>query len=176
MKDKQKKTKKEPKENISIQKSEFTAMVEKARKSDEYYDKWLRLQAEVENTRKRLNKEKEEFIKFANEDIIMRLLPIIDNFDRALASIRHTEESDAVLEGVKLVQKELHSLFKDYGVEAVKSIGEKFDPHVHEAIAVVETDDHQEDTVVEEIQTGYKLNGRLLRPSVVKVSKKKNQN
>ncbi len=72
-----------------------------------------------------------------------------------------------------MVQKELHSLFKDHGVEEVEAVGKRFDPHLHEAIAVVETDDHPDETVVEEIQRGYKLMGRLLRPSIVKVSKKK---
>ena len=161
------------KKSISLSKEEFEGLNEKAQSSEEHYDKWLRCQAEVENTKKRLEKEKAEFFKFANEDLIIRLLPIVDNFDRALGSVKHTKASDAVLEGVKLVQKELHSLFKDYGVERVKSVGEKFDPHLHEAIAVVETDDHPEDTVIEEIQTGYTLKGRLVRPSIVKVTKKK---
>ena len=77
------------------------------------------------------------------------------------------------MEGIKLVQKELHNLFRDHGVEEIKSINEKFNPHLHEAIATVETEEHPEDTVVEEIQRGYTLKGRLLRPAIVKVSKKK---
>lgn len=153
---------------------EIKELSEKANKADEYYDKWLRCRAELENTKKRLDREKEEFLKFANEDLIIRLIPAIDNFDRALASVRHTEESDAVLEGVKLVQRELHNILKDYGVKEVKSTGEKFDPHLHEAIGVVETGDFPEDTIVEEIQKGYTLNGRLVRPAVVKVSKRRN--
>lgn len=160
------------KTKITLSKEEFDKLNDKAKSSDEYYDKWLRLQAELENTRKRLDKEKQEFFKFANEDLIIRLFPIVDNFDRALASVKHTKESDAVLEGIKIVQKELHSLFKDHGVEAVRAVGEKFNPHLHEAIAVVQTDEYPEDTVVEEIQTGYTLKGRLMRPSIVKVSKR----
>jgi molecular chaperone GrpE len=152
---------------------ELEQLREKARKADEYYDRMLRAQAELENTKKRLTKEKDEFMKFANEDLIMRLLPIVDNFDRALASVKHTKESDAILQGIRMVQKELHSLFRDHGVEVIKSVGERFDPHLHEAIAVVESQDHPEDTVVEEIQTGYTLRGRLIRPSIVKVSKRK---
>lgn len=161
------------KSKVTLSKKEFDSLAEKAKKCDEYYDMWLRSQAELENAKKRLNKEKEEFLKFANEDLVIRLLPIVDNFDRALASVKHTEESDAILEGIKIMQRELHNLFTDYGVEAIKSVGEKFDPHFHEAIAVVESDEYPEDTVLEEIQTGYTLNGRLIRPSVVKVSKKK---
>lgn len=161
------------KKNVSLTKEEFEGLSEKARNAEEHRDKWLRCQAELENTKKRLEKEKAEFLKFAHEDLIMRLLPIVDNFDRAIISVKHTEESDAVLKGVKLVQKELHALFRDYGVERVKSVGERFDPHVHEAIAVVETDEHPEDIVIEEIQPGYTLKGRLVRPSIVKVTKNK---
>jgi len=163
------------KEEITLPKTEFDTLNEKAKRSDECYDKWLRSQAELENTKKRLDREKSDFIKFANEDLIIRLLPIADNFDRALASVKRTEESDAVLEGIKMVQKELSALFRDYGAEKVKSVGEKFNPHLHEAIAVIETDEYPEDTVVEEIQTGYTLKGRLIRPSIVKVSKKKQE-
>lgn len=168
----EKKSKKSAKSKASLLKEELAGLKNKAAKLEEYHDKWLRAHAELENTKKRLEKEKQEFLKFANEELIIRLLPIIDNFDRALASVKHTKESDAVLEGIKLVQKELHTLFKDFGVEVVKGVGEHFNPHLHEAIAVVETDDAPEDTVVEEIQTGYTLNGRLIRPSIVKVSKK----
>lgn len=160
---------------FNITKEEVDALMEKAKKSEEYHDKWLRACADGENTRKRLQKEKEEFIRFANEDLILRLLPIVDNFDRATVSVKHTPELDAVLKGIKLVQKELHSLFKDFGVEVIESVGKKFDPHLHEAIAVVETNEHEEDTIVEEIQAGYTLNGRLVRPCIVKVSKKKQE-
>lgn len=167
-----KKLKKEPKQQISLSKEEHAALNEKAKKGDEYYDTLLRLQAEVENTKKRLNREKEDFFKFANETLILRLLPAVDNFDRAIASVKHTEESDAIMEGVKIVLNQLHVILKDYGVEAIKALGVKFDPHMHEAVAMVETDEHPEDTVTEEIQKGYTLNGRLIRPSIVKVSKK----
>ncbi|MBL7069395.1 MAG: nucleotide exchange factor GrpE [Candidatus Omnitrophica bacterium] len=160
---------------ITLPREEFDKLNARAKKSDEYYDKWLRSQAELENTKKRLDREKSDFIKFANEDLIVRLLPIADNFDRALLSVRHTKESDAVLEGIKMVQKELSTLFNDYGAEKVKSVGEKFNPHIHEAIAVVESDEYPEDTVVEEIQTGYTLKGRLIRPSIVKVSKRREE-
>jgi molecular chaperone GrpE len=162
---------KRPDEKIVLPNEEFEALNEKAKKCDEYHDKMLRAFAELDNTKKRLFKEKEEFLKFANEELILRLLPIVDNFDRALASVKHTKETDAVLNGIRLVQKEFHSLFKDHGVEAIESVGKKFDPHLHEAIAVVESDECPEDTVVEEVQRGYTLKGRLVRPSIVKVSK-----
>jgi len=159
-------------EEIMLSREEFEVLKEKTEKSEEYHDKMLRAYAELDNAKKRLQKEKEDFLKFANEDIISRFLPIVDNFDRAMASVKHTEETDAVLSGIRLVQRELHSLFKDHGVEVIECNGEKFDPHLHEAIAVVESDEHPDDTVVEEVQRGYMMKGRLIRPSIVKVSKK----
>ncbi|MEE8359530.1 MAG: nucleotide exchange factor GrpE [Candidatus Omnitrophota bacterium] len=160
-------------EEIKLSRSEFEVLTEKAKISEDYHDKMLRAYAELDNTKKRLQKEKEEFIKFANEDFILRLLPIVDNFDRAMVSVKHTEETDAVLSGIKLVQRELHNIFKDHGVEVIECVGGKFDPHLHEAITVVESDEHPDDTVIEEVQRGYTMNGRLIRPSIVKVSKKK---
>jgi len=162
------------KKDITLPKEEFDSLNQKAKEAGEHYDKWLRCQAELENAKKRLDKEKTEFLKYANEDLIIRMLPTVDNFDRALASVKHTKESDALIEGIRIVQRELHAILNDYGVKAIKSIGEKFDPHYHEAIAVVESDKYPEDTVVEEIQAGYTLNGRLIRPSIVKVCKKGN--
>jgi molecular chaperone GrpE len=172
-KEKKKGDAKKTKDSVTLDKTEYDTLKQDARNGTESHDKMLRAYAELENTKKRLHKEKDEFVRFANEGLILRLLPIVDNFDRALASVKHTEETDAVLSGIRMVQKELHSLFKDHGVEEVEAVGRKFDPHFHEAIAVVETDDHPDDTVLEEIQRGYTLNGRLMRPSIVKVSKKR---
>ena len=117
----EKKAQKDPvhAEEIKLSKPEFEVLTEKAKISEDYHDKMLRAYAELDNTKKRLQKEKEEFIKFANEDFILRLLPIVDNFDRAMVSVKHTEETDAVLSGIKLVQREFHSLFKDHGEEVI---------------------------------------------------------
>ncbi len=161
------------KESVTLGRDEYETLKAEAEKSRDNHESMLRACAELENTKKRLEKEKNEFLRFANEELILRLLPIVDNFDRALASVKHTRETDAVLSGIRMVQKELHGLFKDHGVEEVAAVGKKFDPHLHEAIAVVETEEHPEETVVEEIQRGYTLNGRLIRPSIVKVSKKR---
>ncbi len=166
----------ETKTEIAISKAELESLNAKAKRSDEYYDNLIRLQAEVQNTKKRLDKEKQGFLKFANQELISRLLPIIDNFDRAMSSVKHTKETDGVLQGIMLVQKELHEVLKNYGVEVVKGAGEKFDPHLHEAVGVVESDEYPDDTVVEELQKGYTMNGRLIRPSKVKVSKRMSKN
>ena len=162
-------------EKVSLPKAEHEALLEKAKKGDEYYDKWLRTHADFENTRKRLEKEKMEFLRFANEDLIVELLPIIDNLDRAINSHKDPEK-DPHLKGVLLIKDELHKLLERHGVAKIKSVGEKFDPNFHEAMMLVESEKYQEDMVVEELQSGYTMHSKLIRPASVKVSKKKGEN
>ena len=131
---------------------------------------------EYDNTRKRIEKEKWEHLKFANEDIISKLFPIVDNFDMALVAMDKAKDKAAVMDGIKLVQKEFHRILDENGVERIKTVGEQFDPHVHEAVSMVETDEHPDGTVLEEVRAGYMLNKRLLRPAQVLVAKNvKNQ-
>ena len=139
--------------------------------SEKYHDRLLRLRAEFENFRKRMEKEKTEFLRYANEQLIFALLPVMDNFGRAISSARENQNVEAVLEGVSMIEKGLADVLDKFGVKQIRSMGEKFDPHRHEAIGVVESKEHSEDTIVEELQKGYLLNDRLIRPAVVKVAK-----
>ncbi len=141
--------------------------------AEEFKDKYLRAHAELDNARKRLIKEKEEYIKFANEDILSAILYVIDNFDRALEHMNGTQKVESILEGIKIIQKQFHSFLEQNGMKRIESLGKKFDPAVHEAIEHVETDEDKDSIVMEEIQAGYLLNDRLLRPAAVKVGKKK---
>ncbi len=168
-----KKEKKEAK--IALSKKEHEALALKAKERDEYYDKWLRVHADFENTRKRLEKEKIEFLKFANEDIILQLLPIIDNFDRAINSHKVHGKDDPHLKGIILIKDELHKLIESYGVAKIKSVGEKFNPELHEAVMAVESQEDPDGTILEELQAGYTMHGRLIRPASVKVSKKEDK-
>ena len=162
------------KETISLRKKEYDELTANAAKGEEYYNKWLRVHADFENVKKRLEKEKVEFLKFANEDLILQILPIVDNFDRAINSRGTSDKEDPHLKGLFLIKDDLHKLLETYGVEKVKSVGEKFNPEFHEAVMVVESDDHpEEEMVLEELQAGYTMHGRLIRPASVKVSKKK---
>lgn len=130
----------------------------------------LRIRADFENTKKRLEREKESAIKFANERLLEEILPIVDNFDRAMTSLSEGHDPEKVKQGLKIAQDELHQILEEHGVEVVKSVGEFFDPNVHEAVAVVESGTNaKEGTIVDEIQRGYLLNGRLLRPSRVRI-------
>ena len=157
--------------NTAFGAEDLEELRKKARERDEYHDKWLKVHAEYENTRKRLEREKYNHIKFANEGIIARLFPIVDNFDMAFASMEKAEDKDAVMEGIRLVQKEFHRILDENGVEKIKTEGEAFDPNLHEAVCVENTDKVEDGFILSEMRPGYTLNGRLLRPAQVKVAK-----
>jgi molecular chaperone GrpE len=132
-------------------------------------DKYVRLQAEFLNFKKRTEKEKSNLYKFANEKLFGELLPLMDNMERALAS---TESgSDGIVDGLKMIKKSLDDLFAKNGVEAIESMGQAFDPELHHAVMSDESDDHEAEHVIEEFQKGYKLNDKVIRHSMVKVSK-----
>jgi molecular chaperone GrpE len=132
-------------------------------------EQMLRVRAEGENFRKRLQREKDDFVRFAREGFIRDLLPVKDNLERALA---HAEDDPAsIVDGVKLTLEQFASILQGMGVEEITSRGEPFDPARHEAMAQVESDDCAPNTVVDELQKGYTLHGRLLRPAMVTVAK-----
>ena len=147
--------------------------MEDEEKQKEQLDQLLRLKADFENTKKRLEREKQDSIKFANEKLLVEILPIVDNLDRALASLSEGHDPSKVMQGLKLAQQELHGVLEEHGVEQVKAAGEPFDPQLHEAVGVVETPDEKDGTVVDEVQRGYLLNGRLIRPSRVRIAQNK---
>ncbi len=166
-----KSVKKEEKKKVELTQEEYDDLVVKADERDEFYNKWLTVHAEYENTRKRMEKEQLMGIKFANEGIISRLFPIVDNFDMALDAMDKADDKAAVMDGIKLVQKEFHRVMDESGVEQIKTVGEEFDPNVHEAVQAVETDEQPDGTILEEVRSGYLLNGRLLRAAQVIVVK-----
>ena len=135
----------------------------------ELYERLLRKQAELENIRKRLQREKEDFLQHATGELIRALLPALDSFDRAL---KHRDASVAAkyYEGVELIHKELLDVLRRAGLSEVETVGKTFDPHVHQAVEMVEAAGHRDQEIVEELQRGYKLKQRLLRPAIVKVA------
>ena len=135
---------------------------------DSLLDRLARAQAEFENARRRAAKEQQDFRDFATVDAIKPLLPVIDSFERAL----HTKSDGAEFRaGVELIYKQLQDVLAKLGVKAIAAKGEQFDPHVHEAIEMVETANAGDHEVLEEWQRGYKFKDRLLRPAMVKVAK-----
>ena len=133
-------------------------------------DEMLRMRAETDNLRKRLQKEKLDSVQFANERLIKQLIPIFENLDRALKAPDTNVES--LKEGVKLTSDQVLALFKKENVEPIPAVGEPFDPSIHEVLSQMESADHDENTVIEEYSKGYCMNGRVLLPSRVVTSKK----
>lgn len=138
--------------------------------ADEYQQRALRTQADFDNFRKRTLKEKEDFAKYASSKLITELLPIIDNFDRAISAAGDTAEIESFAKGVNMIFRQLEGVLKAEGLEAMDSVGKPFNPEFHQAIMQVESDEYEEGIVVEEVQKGYMLKDRVLRPAMVKVS------
>jgi len=158
---------------IVLKESEYLKLKEEAAKAVEYQDKMLRLQADFENTRKRLEKDKLDFVKFANEGILSELLNILDDLERTVELAQsHHQDLQAFLKGVEMILAHLYEMLKDYGVKPIEAEGKLFDPHYHEALMQIENKELPEHTVVEELQKGYLLNDRVIRTAKVKVSKK----
>lgn len=144
------------------------------RKEDEIkqlQDRILRLAAEMENTRKRLERERTEGICFANESLIREMLPVVDNLERAIDHAPKDTEGETLLEGVRMTAKSFLDVLAKFGCVPFESVGKPFDPNFHEAIMQQESPDQPENTVVQEFQKGYTIRDRLLRPAMVVVSK-----
>jgi len=141
-------------------------------KANENNDKFIRLYAEFDNFRKRINREKEEHTRYAHEQVVKDLLPIMDDLDRALTHAQSTSEVPALIQGVEMVKKHMSSALEKYGLKSFDSLGEPFDPHVHEAVAHQESPDYPPDVVINEYRKGYTLHDKLVRPAMVAVSKK----
>ncbi len=134
-------------------------------------DKFLRLAADYDNFRKRKIREFDELVATANEKLILQLIPIVDDFERALASARHTQDIDSFLQGIDMIQRQVMEMLTRQGVQEIEAKDQVFDPHIHEAVMVMEKEDVPPDQVVEEIQKGYTLNNKVLRAAKVVVSK-----
>lgn len=137
---------------------------------DALLDRLARLQAEFENTRKRYLREQGEYREYAMADAVKAFLPVLDNFNLALRS-QKSEAADAALRsGIELIRKQMEDALARLGVQAIPAQGQQFDPRVHEAIEMVESGDYADHEVIEELQRGYKIKDRLLRPAMVRVA------
>lgn len=150
---------------------------EEKQKTEEYVPneweiKYVRLQAEFENFRQRLRKEKEEWQEIANARLLKEIVEIMDNFQLALESIKHTRKKDAIIEGVQMIYKQFENLLEKEGVVKMETIGKNFDPNLHEAVGIEEVSNGEDNVILKEISPGYLFKNRLLRPARVIVSKK----
>ena len=140
------------------------------RELEEKRDRHLRALAEVENQKRRAQREREEYVRYANEALIRDLLPVLDNFDRALDAARRRGDGASMVAGIELIQRELMKVLEKFGVERYSALGATFDPARHEAVSRVISSTEPENTVVGETLKGYLLHGRVLRPALVTVS------
>jgi molecular chaperone GrpE len=149
--------------------AEHVSEVEKLRaERDTLIDRLARMQADFDNARKRAAREQQDFRDFALADAIKTLIPVLDSFDRALKSSPEKSEFHA---GVELINKQLQDALAKIGVQPVSAAGQQFDPRFHEAIEMVDTEDAKDNQVIEELQRGYKIKDRLLRPAMVRVAR-----
>ncbi|MCK5081986.1 MAG: nucleotide exchange factor GrpE [Candidatus Omnitrophica bacterium] len=172
LEEKPKKAEKPLKEKmIKIKESEQARLIEEAAK---YKEQYIRLYAEFENARKRMGREKQEFVKFANEGLITEFLGILDNLERSVeaAKAKH-QDYTAFLKGIELVMAHVHEMLKNNGVVPVESQGKMFDPHCHEVLMQEETEEMEDGMVMEEFQKGYRLGEKVIRTAKVKVARKK---
>jgi len=156
--------------DASVAEPETPELAELQRERDDYKDRWLRKGAEFENYRKRIERERREQADQAVVDILKELLLVVDDFDRAL-TVDAGEGGAAYRKGVELIHGKLHDLLRKQGVTAMDVLGADFDPNIHMAVLHEESPDHREGEVIGELQKGYMLGDRLLRPAMVKVAK-----
>jgi molecular chaperone GrpE len=160
-----------PEEELTAE-EQLQAEVEKAlSEAKALQEQYLRTLADMENLRKRTQREKEELAKFANENILREILPVMDNLERAVEHAEQAESSEGLLEGVQMTLTQFSQVLDRFGVKPVESLGQTFDPALHQAMGQLETDEYPANTVAQQMQKGYQLNERLLRPAMVMIAK-----
>jgi molecular chaperone GrpE len=159
-------------EQVTLAKSEIDELRKKAEESDSFLDKLLRTKAEFLNYQKRMRKENEATAQYAIQDLVLDLLPEFDNFERAAKLAGNSKDIDKFVEGVKLIEDQLLKVLGKYGVKPIETVGKPFDPNLHEAVVEEENNELSHHTVIEELQRGFLLKERVIRPSKVKVSKR----
>ncbi|MDQ8736731.1 nucleotide exchange factor GrpE [Paenibacillus sp. LHD-38] len=149
---------------------EDSRYAELVKQADESQQRFLRAQADFDNFRRRTMKEKEELGQYASMKLIGQLLPVVDNFERAVAAASVNGDFESLAKGVDMIFRQLEQTLEQEGLKAMNVVGEPFNPEFHQAIMQVDSDEHEEGIVVEEVQKGYILKDKVLRPAMVKVS------
>lgn len=154
---------------IELEKVSLEGLKKLVKEKEEISNQYLRLQADFTNYKKRVEREKENLYSYASEDLLCELLPILDNFERALENVEDTE--DGFYKGMKMIYDQFNKVLKDIGLEEIIALNEKFDPNYHHAALQEECDDVDEGVVLDVFQKGYIFKDKVIRPSMVKVSK-----
>lgn len=158
----------EPKDELGKVKEELEAEKEISR---DYRDRWLRARADFANYKRRNEQEQQELIKFGTAALIAQLLPVLDDFERAMVTIPLDLLGFSWLQGVRLIQRKLEAILEQQGMKAMEVVGKPFDPISHEAVLYEESEKYEDGQVIAELQKGYTLHDRILRPALVKVAK-----
>ena len=162
-----------PVEPETLTAEQLEELKQRAAKADEHWERLLRTTADLDNYRKRATREKQDAVKFANENLLQKLVPVLDTFDMALAATNNsqTDAVQALQKGVRMVYQQLKTALQDAGIEEIDATGKPFDPNLHEAVSQQETTAIPEGQVMQQLRKGYKLRERLLRPATVVVAK-----
>ncbi|MBC8080202.1 MAG: nucleotide exchange factor GrpE [Gorillibacterium sp.] len=136
----------------------------------EAQERTLRVQADFDNFRRRTRQDKEEFAKYASSKVMEGIIPVVDNFERALGASRETQDFDSLMKGIEMTFRQLEQLLEQEGVKSMETVGQPFNPEFHQAIMQVDSDEHEEGMIVEEVIKGYMLRDKVIRPAMVKVS------
>ncbi|WP_342552125.1 nucleotide exchange factor GrpE [Paenibacillus sp. FSL R7-0652] len=138
--------------------------------AEENQQRFVRAQADFDNFRRRTQKEKEELAKYASMKLVTELVPVLDNFERAMATVPEGTETESFAKGIQMILRQLETVLTNEGLTPMEAVGQPFNPEFHQAIMQVESEEHEEGIVVEEVQKGYMLKDKVLRPAMVKVS------
>lgn len=163
-----------PEELTDISEEQLAELQAKAAKADENWEKYVRVLADLDNYKKRAARERSEAIKYANEALLEKLLPVVDNFEAALAATNSTQGAnlDSLKMGINMIYTQLKGFLAESGVEEIDALNQPFDPNLHEAVSQEATADVPEDQVVQQMRKGYRYRDRLIRPAMVVVAKK----
>ncbi|HVJ56352.1 MAG TPA: nucleotide exchange factor GrpE [Terrimicrobiaceae bacterium] len=160
-----------PQSDTAVQEEHASSAEGVAAEVEKYKDAALRARADLDNYRKRVAREKEDAIRYANNSLLESLLPILDNFELGLEAAKSTPEATGIVQGLQMVRKQLEDFLRDQGVEIVIAEGNPFDPNLHDAVAHEPSQNVTEGTVIRQLRKGFKLKDRLIRPASVIVSK-----
>jgi molecular chaperone GrpE len=162
-------------EEITVEEP-ISEMEESGRLASEYLDHLQRLQAEFDNYKKRVDREKAELIKYASAELVSELIDIMENLERGVVSAKGSDDIDSIVKGMEMVSTRLKDILGSRGLKPIEAVGKKFDPHYHEAMMMTPTDEYPCNTVIEEFQQGYMIKDKVIRYSKVRVSVNENNN
>ena len=149
------------------------ALEREKERADEYLNRLKYLQADFENYQKRVGREREELVKRASEELILKLLSVVDDLERAVEASRSSSDKEVLASGVEMVLKQFQATLAEEGLSQIEAVGKPLDPELHEVVTTVETDQCPENIIVRVLRKGYSLNGRVIRPSMVEVARKR---